>query len=642
MDHRMCKIKVLNLSIYLRRIAPAFFACAIGFCQQPPYTQTLTHNGTTVRLTVERVGPSQSPADPLREGEPVVVRFGLSDAATNSPLAGASPAAWIDAKRSGEKTPPELCAKKIRLFAEGSVFSRTELDLTVFYVVIMNADATLTVVDPRFGHGDTRLLALVPLESPGEDWALTPDGKRLFVSLPDANKVAAIDTASWKGIGSAAIPHAARLAMQPDGAYLWTGYDSGVAVVSTRDMKIVARIPTGNGYHHMAFSPDSSFVFVTNPNDGTVSVIDVRKLSRTKDILVGKRPVWIAFSDLAKAAYVANEGDGTVVAIDAKEHRVVARMEAAPGLGQIKIAPGGRFGLVLNPGNDHVYVVDTSSNRIVQQGKLEKEPDQISFTNKQAHIRHRRSDSVLMIALDSLGREGAPISVADFTGGRHAPGAMSRPTPADGIVQASGESGVLVVNPGDKSIYYYMEGMAAPMGNFSNYGREPRAVLVVERNLREKSPGIYETIAKLPAAGSYDLAFLFDRPRILGCFDLPVASDPTQAKLRPPALKVEPRIPRSMKAGEPVRISFRLTFVDTGKPDTEAKDVTILAIAAGQWQRREAAQHTGDGVYSADFVVPKPGLYTVFLTSPSQGLPYAQYATVEVNDPSVRNNVKTK
>ncbi|MDQ6708189.1 MAG: hypothetical protein M3Z85_19710, partial [Acidobacteriota bacterium] len=321
------------------------------------------------------------------------------------------------------------------------------------------------------------------------------------------------------------------------------------------------------------------------------------------------------------------------VAIDAKEHRVLGRMEAAPGLGQIKFAPGGRFGLALNPANDHVYVVDAASNRIVQQGKLEKEPNQISFTNKQAHIRHRRSDSVLMIALDSLGQEDAPLAVADFTGGRHAPGAMSRPTPADGIVQASGESGVLVANPGDKSVYLYMEGMAAPMGNFSNNGREPRAILVVERNLREKSPGVYETTAKLPAAGSYDLAFMFDRPRIIGCFDFPVAADPAVAQLRPPRLKVEPRIARSGTVGEAVHLGLRLTLADTGKPDTGAKDVTILVVAPGLWQRREIAQHAGDGIYSVDFVVPKPGVYKVFVAAPSQGLAYASYGEVTINAP---------
>ena len=46
-------------------------------------------------------------------------------------------------------------------------------------------------------------------------------------------------------------------------------------------------------------------------------------------------------------------------------------------------------------------------------------------------------------------------------------------------------------------VYYYKEGMAAPMGSFSNYGRRPRAVRVVDRSLREQSPGIYRTEARL-------------------------------------------------------------------------------------------------------------------------------------------------
>jgi hypothetical protein len=234
-----------------------------------------------------------------------------------------------------------------------------------------------------------------------------------------------------------------------------------------------------------------------------------------------------------------------------------------------------------------------------------------------------------MIALDSLGRPDAEISVADFSGGRHNPGEMSRPTPADGIVQASGEDGVLVANPGDKAVYFYMEGMAAAMGNFGNYGREPRAVLSVDRNLRERSPGVYETTATLPAEGFYDLALLFDRPRIVSCFDLPIAADPALAKVKPPKVKIEPRIAASTSAGESAHLAFRLTFADTGQPDTEVKDVLILMMGPA-WQRRQVATHRGDGIYAVDFTVPTPGVYNVLLSASSLGLSYQQYATVKI------------
>jgi YVTN family beta-propeller protein len=599
------------------------------------YTQVVKDNGTIVQVGIDRLDSSKPASGAPQEFEDVVVRLQVTDAASGTPASGISPAAWLDRRADGgAKATPEQCAGKVKRFAEGSAFSRTELDLTSFYVVILNQDATLTVVDPRFGYGDTRLLAMVALEGPGEDWALTADGKSLFVSVPSAGKVAAIDTAVWKVVaGASGLPQAALVALQPDEAYLWVAYgndlESGVAVLNPRDMKLIARIPTGGGYHHIAFTADSSFAFVTNPESGTVSVIDVRKLAKIADVETGAQPTWLAYSDLAKAVYVANEGDGKIVAIDAVDHKILASLDAAPGLGQIRFAPGDRFALAVNPANDRVYVVDAASNRIVQQGKLDKGPDRISFTNKQAHIRHRGSDSVLMIALESLGVQGGQLSVADFPGGRNAPGAMALPTPADSIVQASGENGVLVANPGDKAVYFYMEGMAAPMGNFSDYGREPRAVLSVDRNLRERAPGIYETTAKLPAAGSYDLALLLDQPRVVACFDLTIAPDPALKSLKPPKLKVEPRITPDTAAGAATRIAFRLTLADTGKPDTAAQDVVIL-VAGPAWQRRAVASHAGDGVYFVDFTVPEPGLYTVMMTAPSQGLDYAPYGAMRV------------
>jgi DNA-binding beta-propeller fold protein YncE len=600
-----------------------------------PHAQEVIQDGTSIKLSVEPVEGSKGAAEPLREFENVLLRVRFADVATGSPLAGGSPAAWIDRHSQNQQTTRDQCVAKVKRFAEGSTFSRTELDLTSYYVVILNGDPTLTVVDPRFGYGDTRLLAIVPLDGPGEDWVLTDDAQRLFVSVPATGKVVAVDTATWKVVSTATlIPRAATVALQPDEGYLWASYagddaDSGVVVLNAADMKVVARIRTGRGYHHLAFSAHSSFAFVTNPLDGTVSVIDIRKLSKVADVAVGNRPQWISYSDLAQAAYVANEGDGKIVAIDGATHRIRGAMDAAPGLGQIRFTPGGRYALAVNPLNDFVYVVDSASNRIVQQSKLDRGPDQISFTNKEAHIRHRDSDAVLMITLASIGRPDAELSVADFSGGRHPPGAMTRPTPASGIVQASGENGVLVANPGDRSVYYYMEGAAAPMGNFSTYGHEPRAVLSVDRNLRERAPGVYETNATLPAAGSYDFALFLDTPRVISCFNLSVAADPTLERVKRPKLTIEPRVAANATTGQIAHLAFRLTFADTGKPDTEAKDVVILMMGP-MWQRRAVANHGGDGVYSVDFVVPMPGSYDVLLGAPSLGLGYAKYTKVEI------------
>jgi hypothetical protein len=48
------------------------------------------------------------------------------------------------------------------------------------------------------------------------------------------------------------------------------------------------------------------------------------------------------------------------------------------------------------------------------------------------------------------------------------------------------------------------------------------------------------------------------------------------------------------------------------------------------WQHRDVARYRGDGVYSVDFSVPTPGMYSVLLSSSSLGVNYAPYATVQV------------
>ena len=133
----------------------------------------------------------------------------------------------------------------------------------------------------------------------------------------------------------------------------------------------------------------------------------------------------------------------------------------------------------------------------------------------------------------------------------------------------------------------------------------------------------------MPAAGSYDFAIFLDQPRIVTCFDLPIASDPSSARVVPPKLRIEPRVAPSAGAGEPTHLAFRLTFAETDKPNTEVKDVLIL-MQGPLWQRRDVASHLGDGVYAVDFAVPTPGVYTVLLSSPSQSLNYLPYATVTI------------
>ena len=587
--------------------------------------------GIAVEMSIDPLEPGSGGA--LREGQDVAFRFSLSDTATGQPLSRLEPAAWMALLPEDKKEQAKSCTNRVEEFVGGGLLHRPDLDLNAYFVLALNQDATVSVVDPLFGFGGTKLLAMLGLLSPGEDWVLTADQRRLFISQPDTGRVAVADTSVWKVTDQLdAGPRPSRLAFQPDGVFLWAGLDatvaeaSGVAVIDVRTLAVAARIATGRGHHEIAFTDDSSFAFVTNAEDGTVSVIDVRKLAKVKDVKMGTKPVSIAYSPLADAVYVTDEAEGTIVAVGGRSHEVVARMTARPGLGQVRFAPGRRFGFAVNPAVDAISVIDVTRNRIVQTGEMLDGPDQVTFSGDLAYVRHRGSETVLMIPLKEIGEEGRTVPVVDFPGGEKAFGRGSRPSLAAGIVQAPGATAVLVANPADQVIYYYKEGMAAPMGAFRNYDREPRAVLVVDRSLQERGrPGTYETAVQLRRPGRYQVALFVDSPRIVHCFEAEVLPDPVQEarRLASRPAQVTWIENAAAVAGSPVRRRFRLADPRTGKPATGLTDVVVMTYpASGLWQERQPAREAGEGIYEVSFVPRSPDLYSARVECPSQHLSF--------------------
>jgi hypothetical protein len=210
---------------------------------------------------------------------------------------------------------------------------------------------------------------------------------------------------------------------------------------------------------------------------------------------------------------------------------------------------------------------------------------------------------------------------------------MSLTTPAASMVQPAGEDGLLIANPGDEAVYYYMEGAAAPQGNFPTYGREPRAVMEIERNLRERTPGTYETVMKLTSAGEFDLAMMLDKPRIAHCFDFAVVPDPERLAASQPRVRIEGiAIPETVAAGEEVVLRLRVINAANSQPRTDLDDVIALIMAPGVWQDRRIARHVGAGVYEIQFRPPASGAYAVHVAVPSEGFAYAPFAALTVTD----------
>ncbi len=590
--------------------------------------QRFTREGVAIEFDVEPVARDKG----LMEGAEATVRFRVTDQGAGKPLGGLRPAAWLDLRDGGKATDDRACREKIQSFLQASLSDRPDIDLNSYFILALNQEPNISVIDPLSGFGTTKLYTLVALASPGEDWVLSGDKKRLYVSMPQAGQVAVVDTVTWKV--AANIPAGTRptsLALQHDEKYLWVGDDGtaetpgGVTVIDTAALKVVAQIPTGAGHHELALTDDDRYAYATNREAGTLSVIDVRRLAKIKDLKTGASPAAVAYSPLAGAVYVTHEGDGTIAAVGGAGHEILAQIKSRPGIGALGFAPGGRFGFVVNPAGDAVYIFDASTNRLAYSVPVDRRPDQLTFTRDFAYVRSGASEFVSMIKITGIGERGYEPAVNRFPAGQRAPRDSPSASHAAAVVQAPESGAVLVANPADKMIYFYSEGMAAPMGSFQNYKRDPRAVLVLDNSLSETAPGVYTATVRFSGHGQYDVPFLLDSPRVVNCFSVAVAENPALPKKQEVPIRIEPLLKdTSLRVGESYQLRFRVTDAATGRP-REVREMGVLVfLAPGIWQQREWAKSNGDGVYEMSFVPPREGVYYVYFQVPSLGVRFNQ------------------
>jgi YVTN family beta-propeller protein len=554
------------------------------------------------------------------EGQQAILQFRITDAA-GAPMSGLKMAAWMD-QIAGQPADAAVCHKKIQSFLQMQLSARPEVDLNTYYVLALTTEPAILVIDPRIGFSTSKLYAVIDLPAPGADWVQSRNGERVFVSLPSTNQIAAIDSMTFRFIGNINLPgRPDRVAVQQDGKYLWITMDSlegaeggGVVVMETSTLKIAARVGTGKGRHELAFDGNQN-AYVTNVDDGAVSVISGSSLTKVKDIAVGKEPVSIAYSERSKSVYVTGKAESRITVISTENLAVTGTIADRPGLGALILTLDGRWGFAANTQGNEVVLFDVASNKVVQKYKVGHSPDQLALSTSYLYVRSRQSEQVRLIPLGELGMSA---STAEFPAGQSAPGAMSE-LPATPIVPSLDGDSAFIANPADRRIYYYQEGMAAPMFSMEGYGKTPTAVMVIDRSIHETERGIYSVGLRLPKPGVYDVPLFVESPSISHCFEFTVLENPLLKKKPSSAVNLQAlNNYMQVKTGDPSRVRFRLTDAETNQPKNGLADVQVtVLLAEGLRQLRLVAEPVGDGVYQFEFTPATDGVYYGMVQVPS-------------------------
>jgi PQQ-dependent catabolism-associated beta-propeller protein len=129
----------------------------------------------------------------------------------------------------------------------------------------------------------------------------TADGAQLWVSAEIGGTVTVIDPKTRKIIAKIGfdIPGVNQDAIQPVGvritkdgkrAFVALGPANRVAVVDTARFKVERYLLVGQRVWQLGFTPDEKLLFTTNGTSNDVSVIDVEKLRVLRSIKVGRYP----------------------------------------------------------------------------------------------------------------------------------------------------------------------------------------------------------------------------------------------------------------------------------------------------------------------------------------------------------------
>ena len=611
-------------------VAAILVVLGIAHAADTQVAQRIEHGGVAVEFRFEPQGdpaPStENPPQSLRG----ITRLSFTDAASGRAYEGIRPAAWIMARRSLQVANELSCEDKARQFTTGSLGSRADIDLNAYRLVTLNQDNTVAFINPFVNLQSSKLESIVQLPGRGYDWVLVPDHHRLLITLRDRDTIAVLDTHTRKVVKEIPFPAGSqptRVALDPDGKRVWVGLDgrNEVAILDAAAMVDHARVPVGRGLHTLAVAADRDWMFVTNSEDDTVSIIDRRRQTKTADVPVGKTPVAIAWSPAAQRLAVATLNGGTLDLLDPTQTSVAARIPLSPGVVELGVFDQGRYAFAVNQLQNRVTLVDLAMSAVKGSIDVASKPDHITFSREFAYVRGQGTAHISVINLHEA-RSGRLQSVS-VPMGQHAPQDAPESINVASVMAPSPEGdGVVVANAPDQIIYRYAEGMMAPAGNFSNYKRLARALLILDSSLSEQEPG------KFIAPTTFDFGWQFDvivkslRPAVTACFTVTVDGLPRQKSTTGIAHAISAKLGTVSRLPHSPENVITLLLTDPQQhPVFGIRDGVLLAVQQhGTWQRRVPIRELGEGHYEAHLSFPEPGDFELLLTIPSHELGYTE------------------
>lgn len=274
--------------------------------------------------------------------------------------------------------PPQLDAKGNLIFQK----SKDDDDDSV--KADKSADA-IGVLDVAGG----KLTGKIPAGSDPEEFSLSTDGTKLYVSNEDVKAASVINIATGK------VEHIIPVGQEPEGVstapdgkrfYVTCEAGGDVYVVETNGYTSVGHFKVNVRPRSVAFMPDTPVGFIPSESTGELNIIDTVNLKVLQVIALppGSRPMSVKVALNGRKIYVSNGRAGTVSVLDSHTYALLNSIKVGARPWGMALSPDGKFLYTANGPSNDVSVVDLESDKEIARVKAGASPWAVAVVPAQA------------------------------------------------------------------------------------------------------------------------------------------------------------------------------------------------------------------------------------------------------------------
>ena len=227
--------------------------------------------------------------------------------------------------------------------------------------------------------GHRRFLRKIHAGSDPEQFALSKDGTRLYVSNED------VATASVLNVSSGKVEQIIPVHREPEGVgttpegkffYVTCESDGEIFCIDATRYEVAGHFNVGGRPRSIAFLPDGSRAYIPSESAGQVHQVDTAKNSVLKTVALPKgcRPMCIKVSPDGRKVYVSTGRAGSICVLDPSSLEVLNTIKVGQRPWGIAISPDGKWLYSANGPSDDVSLVDLETQKEVERIKAGQSP----------------------------------------------------------------------------------------------------------------------------------------------------------------------------------------------------------------------------------------------------------------------------